>query len=261
LNGYRSTTTASLLLIVAAFLYFIYYELLGDERTIFSYFMSNLAFVPVEVAIVTIIVQRWLAEREKRALYRKLNMVIGAFFSEVGTVLLRQFFEFDVNSGKFLQDSRFSQLESRADLEAIRRGVGTRSFDVDSRQGDLQILKATLLSRRDFLLRLLENPILMEHETFTDLLWAVFHLSDELSWRENLKSLSVADYEHLSGDIRRAYGALVSEWLSYLIHLNINYPFLFSLAIRTNPFNPNASVVFEDKLNPSALVPGDSMAY
>jgi hypothetical protein len=82
-----------------------------------------------------------------------------------------------------------------------------------------------------------------------------------LSWRENLKSLSVADYEHLSGDTRRAYGALVSEWLSYLIHLNINYPFLFSLAIRTNPFNPNASVVFEDKLNPSALVPGDSMAY
>ena len=37
-----------------------------------------------------------------------------------------------------------------------------------------------LAKKREILLHLLENPNLLEHESFTDLLWAVFHLSDEL---------------------------------------------------------------------------------
>ena len=35
---------------------------------------------------------------------------------------------------------------------------------------------------------------------------------------------------------------LVREWLSYMEHLKSDYPYLFSLAVRTNPFDPNASV-------------------
>jgi len=45
----------------------------------------------------------------------------------------------------------------------------------------------------------------------------------------------------LLGDVRRAYGLLASEWLSYMKHLRDNYPYLFSLAMRTNPFDPQAS--------------------
>ena len=34
---------------------------------------------------------------------------------------------------------------------------------------------------------------------------------------------------------------LVREWLSHMEHLKVDYPYLFSLAVRTNPFDPNAS--------------------
>ncbi|MBA7569274.1 hypothetical protein ES708_11013 [subsurface metagenome] len=34
----------------------------------------------------------------------------------------------------------------------------------------------------------------------------------------------------------------ISEWLDYMKHLKNNYPYLFSLAMRTNPFDANASV-------------------
>jgi hypothetical protein len=34
---------------------------------------------------------------------------------------------------------------------------------------------------------------------------------------------------------------LVTEWLSYMRHLSDSYPYLFSLAMRTNPFDPQAS--------------------
>ena len=88
---------------------------------------------------------------------------------------------------------------------------------------------------------MLENPNLLEHETFTDLLRAVFHLDEELRSRKNVNKLSVKDSDHISGDIKRAYNLLVNEWLDYMYHLKNNYPYLFSLAIRLNPFDEKAS--------------------
>jgi hypothetical protein len=34
---------------------------------------------------------------------------------------------------------------------------------------------------------------------------------------------------------------MIGEWLDYMKHLKDNYSFLFSLAVRTNPFDPQAS--------------------
>ena len=92
------------------------------------------------------------------------------------------------------------------------------------------------------MLGLLENPNLLEHESFTNLLWAVFHLTEELIHRRRLKGLPDSDYKHLSGDIKRIYHLLIAEWLEYMEHLKNDYPYLFSLAMRMNPFDANASV-------------------
>ncbi len=88
-----------------------------------------------------------------------------------------------------------------------------------------------------------ENPNILEHETFTDLLWAVFHLAEELENRVDVKNLSDTDYSHISGDMKRAYILLVSQWLNYMKHLKSAYPYLFSLAVRINPFDPDASPI------------------
>ena len=93
-------------------------------------------------------------------------------------------------------------------------------------------------------MRLLENPNLLEHERFTDLLWAVFHLTEELIFRgELLEDLPDTDYEHLNIDLRRAYSQLTIEWISYTAHLKESYPFLYSFVARVNPMNPQASPV------------------
>jgi hypothetical protein len=91
-------------------------------------------------------------------------------------------------------------------------------------------------------MRLLENPSLLDHDSFTALLWAVFHLADELSHRRNFACLPDNDGKHLENDIYRAYHLLLREWLEYLAYLKSDYPYLFSLAVRTNPFNPSADV-------------------
>ncbi|OPY65538.1 MAG: hypothetical protein A4E63_02935 [Syntrophorhabdus sp. PtaU1.Bin050] len=107
---------------------------------------------------------------------------------------------------------------------------------------DLATLKDFLCGERDFLVRLLENPILLEHQSFTDLLRAVFHVTEELAYRDEVRNIPVTDRNHLANDIQRAYSLLVNQWLDYMKYLKSNYPFLFHLAMRTNPFDRTASI-------------------
>jgi hypothetical protein len=93
------------------------------------------------------------------------------------------------------------------------------------------------------LLRLLENPNILEHEKFTDLLWATFHLTEELEERASFEAISDNDKAHLLHDVRRVFGYLVAEWLEYVEHLKNNYPYLFSLIVRTHPFQETPTAV------------------
>jgi hypothetical protein len=92
------------------------------------------------------------------------------------------------------------------------------------------------------MIKLLENPILVEHETFSELLLSVFHVEEELSGRKDVLHLSKPDSDHIALDMKRAYRLLFFEWLYYMEHLKTQYPYLFSFAMRTNPFDPNATV-------------------
>ena len=230
------------LIFLSAVLYFAHYAIFRDAHHIFIYLIGDIAFVPIEVLLVTLIIHRLLSVREKRNRLKKLNMVIGAFFSEVGTRLLRTFSDFDPNAGTMKSNLVMVSNWSDKDFSLMSKRLQGYDYTIDSKKGDLEELKKFLTGKREFLLGLLENPNLMEHESFTDLLWAVFHLIEELDFRENVNRLSRGDYGHLSNDIKRAYRLLVYEWLVYMKHLKDNYPYLFSLAIRTNPFDPNVSV-------------------
>ncbi len=88
---------------------------------------------------------------------------------------------------------------------------------------------------------------MLEHESFTELLRAVFHLAEELTYREDVNHLSDIDRQHIGGDITRAYVQLVHQWIDYMHYQKDHYPYLFSLSMRTNPFDTTASPVFNDK--------------
>lgn len=231
-----------ILIALSALVYFIHYLIFRDVRHIFIYLIGDIGFAFIEVLLVTLIIHRILGVREKRAMLQKLNMVIGAFFSEVGTTLFKYFAEFDPFFYNFSKKLVVTKDWSEEKFMSAMKRVSDYKCDIDSRKGDLDSLKGFLLAKRNFLLRLLENPNLLEHESFTNLLWAVFHLTEELAFRKNLKSLHEADADHISGDMKRAYLLLVAEWLMYMKHLKSDYPYLFSLAVRTNPFDEKASV-------------------
>jgi hypothetical protein len=231
-----------LLVLLSVFFYALHFVIFRDMHHIFIYLLGDIAFVFIEVLLVTLIIHHLLSEREKRAMLKKLNMVIGAFFSEAGTSLLKYFMEFDTNVEKLSKHLIVDNGWSPEHFTQMQVVLQKHDHAIDSRTGNLEGLQNFIVDKRFFLLRLLENPNLLEHEEFTELLWAVFHLAEELSYRASVTDLAETDYKHLSGDIKRAHRLLIREWLSHMEHLKNDYPYLFSLAIRTNPFDPNASV-------------------
>ncbi len=62
-----------------------HYLIFQDSHHLFIFFIGDIAFIPIEVLVVTLIIDQMLESREKQRRLEKLNMVIGTFFSTVGT--------------------------------------------------------------------------------------------------------------------------------------------------------------------------------
>jgi len=231
------------LIVLSIVFYLLHYAIFRDPHHIFIYLIGDIAFVFVEVLLVTLIIHQLLGEREKRTRLEKLNMVIGAFLSEVGTRLLAYFSDFDPKLDKIRKELVVTNDWSEHEFSSVSKRLKKYDYGVEIQKVELEDLANYLTGKRDFLLRLLENPTLLEHESFTELLRAVFHLTEELANREDLTQLPDTDYQHLAGDIKRAYVSLVHQWFDYMKHLKDNYPHLFSLAMRANPFDQDASPI------------------
>ena len=241
------TVRVVLLLITASALsYLVHYMIFRDSHHIFLYMIGDFGFLFLDVLLVLLVIERLLSAREKKSMLQKLNMVIGTFFSEVGIELLRRFSDFVENAEKLECELHIDPRWDKKRFRAAKAKAEKFEYSMVVKPDELEHLRDFLKEQHAFLVRLLENPILLENQRFTDLLWAVFHLSEELSFRESLRDLPDADVAHLKTDLRRAYSIIVSEWIGYTEHLKGKYPFLFSLAARINPLNPKASPVVHD---------------
>ena len=231
------------LVILSILLYFIQFKIFGDLHHELIYLWDDLAFLPLEVLLVVVIIERVLNQREQNEKLQKLDMVIGAFFSEVGNPMLRTLLQNFKNKDDISNHLNLTADWTKNDFKKADEFADHLKIEIDSSTLDLVGLKAYLSERREFLLTLLGNPVLLEHDRFTDLLWAVTHLDEELEARESLDNLPKSDLAHIMTDIQRMYDHLASEWLDYVQHLKLNYPYLFSLVLRTHPFQANPSPI------------------
>ncbi|ADJ26622.1 conserved hypothetical protein [Dehalogenimonas lykanthroporepellens BL-DC-9] len=238
-------TTGLIALGLSAVLYALHYFVFQDAHHIGIFALHDIAFLPIEVFLVVVVIERLLAQREKKALNSKLNMVVGTFFMVVGNRLMRELLTDFCERGELYEHFRITQDWQPADFRRARQRALELEMEVDFSRLDLEGLRVFLSDNRQFLMTLMENPNLLEREAFTDLLWAITHLAEELEARPNLVDLPSADQRHLAGDINRFYDRLVAEWLSYAEHLKQHYPYFYSLLLRTHPFQERPSAVVE----------------
>lgn len=235
------------LIAASLIIYVIHYLVFHDLHHILIFGVHELAFLPLEVLFVTLIIERVISGYKKKERQSKLKILLGASFSEFGIRMLRMLSNsLKPEYRKQFSSARIKQLASASD-EQVNQYIASIRFpeklDIDT--GTVVSLKEFLSAKRAFMVRLLENPAVLEDESFTNLLFATFHLADELSYRERIEELPDTDIEHLSGDIIRAFQLLAVEWLKYMVYLSKKYPYLYSLYLRTNPFEETSEVVIK----------------
>ncbi len=195
------------------------------------------------LGVVANATEMMLNRRERQTRLTKLNMVIGLFFSEIGTKLLGYFAAFDLQADSLRNELLIVDGWSDSAFLEVGKTLKNHSYDVDITRVPQAELMRFFAAKSDLLLRLLEHPHLLEQESFAELIRAIFHVRDELLHRDDIRQLPETDTAHLAGDIRRAYRLLAHHWLDYMKYLKEHYPYLFSLAVRTNPFDPEASAI------------------
>lgn len=232
----RTTLLVIVLALSSAFVYGMQILIFNDPANTKFYLLQDIGFLPIQVILVTLFLNKLLNMLDNQQKLKKLNVIISAFFSEMGTAMIEEMSKENEACAGLCSGLDVTEF-SKSNIKDMKSRVRNLEFKITLTPGKLSGLKSVLADRRLLLLRMLENPNLMEHDSFTDMLWSIFHLADELGTRSNLDDLSQSDMNHLEVDIIRAYRALVLEWVDYMKYLHDEYPYLYSLAIRKSPFH------------------------
>lgn len=233
----RHTLKLSFYLLGASFLlYLINFAIFKDFHHIAVFMTEDLAFIPIEVLVTVVIIERLLERRDKKKKKQKINILIEVFFEEVGNELLCKLASKDKNCCEIgcLISEIGKSFEN--DLNKLRKAIENHKDAIELEPDDINSIYELLQDHKDIFIKFLENPHLAEHDTFTDLLQSVSHLYHEIKFRKNNKNYSEADILHLREDAQRVYKYLSEEWLVYMDYIQKEYPFAFNLAIQNVPF-------------------------
>lgn len=207
------------------------------------YLLQDLAFLPISVLLVTLILGQFLSAKEKRERMEKIHIVVSEFFSEAGVAIIVEMNKMVKEPGAMTGFLGIQPAWKEQEFHAALTTLAGTKIETAAHRELLPGLHSLLAEKKKTVLAMFENPNLLEHDKITDMLWAVYHVADELQNREDFAALPDSDISHLSGDVQRAYRLLIAEWLEYMRHLSVRYPYLFSLAVRKNPFACGDAVV------------------
>lgn len=225
------------LVLLSVFLHFIHVLIFKDVHHTMIFLLADIAFIPMEVFFTSMILERMLERREKEHGKEKLNMLVGVFYTEIGTQLLSYFVEQDdhvyICKKLRIQDP---SVWNDAYFKRLQQLNSSYHYEVKLSKIDIDQLRHILHEGKNLLITLITNESLHDHETFTDMLMLTMHLKEELDTRD-CNNLTEVEREHLERDMEAMYRYLTYEWCHYLDYLSKHYPGLFNTAIMLSPFN------------------------
>ncbi|GAA0730502.1 hypothetical protein GCM10008905_31890 [Clostridium malenominatum] len=220
--------TATFLMALSGILYYFHYLYFGHFRDTMYYTFLDISFIPINILIVTLVFNNILERKEKNRILEKLNVLITLFFNEIGRKLMDILISGDEEARGIIKD--FSNLKE------VEKALLKHPHNFDIHKINIEELYKILCENKSFIISLLGNENLHENESFSELLMAIIHLTDEIGFRKD-KGITSEDLEHLQGDVARVYKAITLQWVGYLKHLKNNYPYLYSSATSFNPYN------------------------
>ena len=168
---------------LSLFLHYVHYLIFQDLHHTLIFLFADIAFIPMEVFFTTLVIDKLLEKREKEHLRDKLSMLIGVFFSELGTDILNTFVYADDNTEIIAKEALVTKEWNKNEFKNLEKLVNEYEYDIDIKKVDLIALEKKLNSQKDLVINLITNPMLIEHEEFSDMLMSILHLREELSSR------------------------------------------------------------------------------
>lgn len=248
--------TGLLLVGLSVLLHYVHFRIFNDMHHIMIFLLADIAFIPLEVFFVTVVLDRMLEKRERMNLIEKLNMLVGLFYSQLGLNVFKQFVESDENLKKLTSNCKIKATSGEEEFKKVHKFLSNHEHNINIEKIDLIKLKDELNASKDLMVSLIANPSLLEHESFSELLMGIFHLQEELAMRDihsDQSKMCKHDLEHLEVDCIRAYKLISLEWLKYIQHLKSNYPYLFVTALVKNPYDFRPSEQIEKETIQSML--------
>lgn len=188
--------TVLVLSMISGCIYGLQVLLFHDLRNTEFYIMQDLAFIPISIAITTVVVGNIVARRSREEAAEKAGMLRTMFFSDIGRILMKKINAISEPSIPVYSGKGMSVQKQQ---EIIRSTAVTVHTDRDT----YEFIRAFLNEKKQDLITLSGNNNLMDQDDFTQLLGGLFHLLDEFSLRGSYEELSESDISHMNDDFAR----------------------------------------------------------
>ena len=225
-----------MLLCFSAVMYVVHYLIFRDFHHIAIFFVHDIAFMPLEVILVTLFFDRIIEKTNEKENRSKLSIIETLFFNESGGNMLRYLTSFDPQSHHLSEILQVTEDWKSSDFINAKKQLSNYSFHLDVSRVDFFGLHYHLDERHNYYRNILENPALTQSNEFTEMVMKIYLMWEELDCRTDLYNLNDAEKNYLGSLLTEIYQELVTYWLDNAYNHSIhNRPRLHRL-VETNPF-------------------------
>lgn len=225
-----------LLLCASALLYAIHYLIFRDLHHLAIFGLHELAFVPLEVILVTLGLDQLVEKTHREEARSKVSIIETLYFNESGGTMLRYLTSFDPDAARLRELLQVTEDWHSSDFRQAIRQLKSYPFLLDLDRIDFFGLHYHLSQRREYYRSMLENPALTQSEAFTEMIMKIYLLWEELDGRTNLYQLPEKDRNYLAELLHEIYRELTEYWLDNVYNHSIHNRFRLHRAIESNPF-------------------------
>ena len=129
-------------------LHYVHYLIFQDLHHTLIFLFADIAFIPMEVFFTTLVIDKLLEKREKEHLRDKLSMLIGVFFSELGTDILNTFVYADDNTEIIAKEALVTKEWNKNEFKNLEKLVDEYEYDIDIKKVDLIALEKKLNAQK-----------------------------------------------------------------------------------------------------------------
>lgn len=216
----KNVIIISVLLVISTCIYGMQIFIFKDVRNTEFYIFQDMAFIPISIAITTVVVGELLDINNKRDSRQKTRMLTSTFFSDIGFELMSMLALISNIDEELLYIINAPELPESDKIATIK----SSGLTVNADMGIYTIISDVIIASKTDILILSSNPMLYDHEYFSDLLWELLHLMDEFRLRGDYVKLTPNDLTELNSDFAQVLELLLINWVVNAKYLKETYP-------------------------------------